>query len=164
METGALGKMYQPGEVIIRQGEVADCMYVIQEGQVEVVIEQDGQEVQLAVENAGQFFGEMAIFEHQVRNATVRALTPVRALTVDKTNFLRRVHEDPSLAYHVVQVMSHRIRELDAEVARLKATKLDSLHNDQNGTVSHDQSWCNFIKLPHCASSFTMQPLYWKNS
>jgi len=37
MAEGALGKVYQDGDVIIRQGDVGDCMYVIQEGQVEVV-------------------------------------------------------------------------------------------------------------------------------
>lgn len=40
MNTGALGKVYHHGEIIIRQGDIGDCMYVIQEGQVEVVMEQ----------------------------------------------------------------------------------------------------------------------------
>ncbi len=118
--TGALGKVYQDGEVIVRQGEVGDCMYVIQEGQVEVVLEKDGEEVRLAVRGEGEFFGEMAIFEREVRMATVRALGQARVLTIDKKNFLRRIHKDPSLAYHIVQTMSRRIRELSAEVAQLK--------------------------------------------
>lgn len=98
-------------------------MYVIQEGQVEVVADKDGTEVRLAVLGEREFFGEMAIFEREVRMATVRALGPVRALTVDRKMFLRRIHKDPSLAYHIVQTMSQRIRELDAEVARLKGGK-----------------------------------------
>jgi len=118
--TGALGKVYQDGEVIVRQEEVGDCMYVIQEGQVEVVLEKGGKEVRLAVRGEGEFFGEMAIFEREVRMATVRALGQARVLTVDKRNFLRRIHKDPSLAYHLVQTMSHRIRELSAEVAQSK--------------------------------------------
>ena len=118
--TGALGKVYQDGEVIVRQGEVGDCMYVIQEGQVEVVLEKGGEEVHLAVRGEGEFVGEMAIFEREVRMATVRALGQARVLTIDQKNFLRRIHEDPSLAYRIVQTMSHRIRELSAEVAQLK--------------------------------------------
>ncbi|MFQ5857941.1 MAG: cyclic nucleotide-binding domain-containing protein [Anaerolineae bacterium] len=118
--TGALGRVYQDGEIIIRQGEVGDCMYVIQEGQVEVIAEKDGEEVRLAVRGAGEFVGEMAIFEREVRSATVRALGQARVLTVDKKNFLRRIHEDPSLAFRMVQTMSRRIRELSEEVARLK--------------------------------------------
>ena len=63
MSTGTLGRIYHPGEVIIRQGQIGDCMYVIQEGQVEVLIEEDGGEVLLAVRGEGDFVGEMAIFE-----------------------------------------------------------------------------------------------------
>jgi CRP-like cAMP-binding protein len=122
-DTGVLGTVYQDGQVIVRQGEVGDCMYVIQEGQVEVVTDEDGTEVRLAVLGERDFFGEMAIFEREVRMATVRALGPVRVLTVDKKTFLRRVHKDPSLAYHIVQTLSQRIRELDAEVARLRGGK-----------------------------------------
>ncbi len=119
-KTGTLGKVYQDGEAIVRQGKVGDCMYVIQKGQVEVVLEKGGKEVRLAVRGEGEFFGEMAIFEHEVRMATVRALGQARVLTIDKKNFLRRIHKDPSLAYRIVQTMSRRIRELSAEVAQLK--------------------------------------------
>ena len=121
--TGALGKIYQDGEVIVRQGEVGDCMFVIQEGQVEVITEEAGKELRLNVLEAGDFFGEMAIVEREVRMATVRALGPARILTVDKMNFLRRIHKDPSLAYGVVKTLSRRIRDLDAEVARLKGSQ-----------------------------------------
>jgi CRP-like cAMP-binding protein len=118
--TGALGKVYEDGEVIVRQGEAGDCMYVIQDGQAEVVVEKDGEEERLAALGEGSFFGEMAIFEKEVRMATVRAVGQSRVLTVDEKSFLRRIHEDPSLAYRMVQTMSHRIRDLDAEVVRLR--------------------------------------------
>ena len=120
METAVLGKVYQGGEVIIRQGELGDCMYVIQAGQVEVIQQKDGQDIRLAVLSEGDFFGEMALFEHVVRSATVRSMGDVRVLTVDKKAFLSRIHEDPSLAFRIVQQMSHRIRELNAELTRLK--------------------------------------------
>lgn len=116
MDTGALGKLYEDGEIIVRQGEVGDCMYVIQEGQVEVIAEESGEEIRLAVRGEGEFFGEMAIFDRDVRSATVRAMGQVRALTVDKKNFLRRIHEDPSLAFRIVETMSRRLRELQAEL------------------------------------------------
>ena len=119
MDTGALGKIYQDGEVIVRQGDVGECMYVIQDGQVEVVIEENGIEVVLAERGEGEFFGEMAIFDRDVRSATVRAKGQVRAITVDKKSFLRRIHKDPSLAFRLVEMMSSRIRELSDEVARL---------------------------------------------
>ena len=120
MALGELGKTYQDGEIIIQQGDDGNCMYVIQEGQVEVLLESDGQEIKVGVRDSGEFFGEMAIFDRDVRSATIRSLGQSRVLTVDKKNFMRRVHEDPSLAFRLVEVMSKRIRELGKEVTRLQ--------------------------------------------
>ena len=122
MENGDLGKLYQAGETIVRQGEPGQCMYVIQSGQVVVVQEKGQSEVPLAVLNKGDFFGEMALFEREARSATVRALTDSRVLTVDRKTFLRRIQEDPSIAFRIVEGMSRRIRELDQEIARIKST------------------------------------------
>jgi CRP/FNR family cyclic AMP-dependent transcriptional regulator len=116
MDAGALGKLFRAGEAIVRQGEVGDCMYVIQEGQAEVLREDAGKEMRLAVLGEGDFFGEMALFDREVRSATVRALGEVRVLTVERKTFLRRIHEDPSLAFRIVEKMSHRIRDLDAQL------------------------------------------------
>ncbi len=66
----------------------------------------------------GDFFGEMAIFEKEVRSATVRAIGEARVLKVDKKTLLRRIKEDPLLAVNILQAMSGRIRGLNAEVAR----------------------------------------------
>ncbi len=119
MVTGGLGKVYRDGEEIVRQGETGDCMYIIQAGQAEAVQKKEGKEVRLAVLGEGDVFGEMALFERMPRSATVRALGDVRVLTIDKKTFLRQVHEDPSLAFRILQKMSYRIRELDTELFRL---------------------------------------------
>lgn len=120
MGSSVLGKTYQDTEVIIKQGEQGDCMYVIQEGLVEIVKETDRGEVLLALRGKGEFFGEMAIFEREQRSATVRAVGEAQVLTIDKKNLLRRIHEDPSLAFHLVQAMSARIRKMSEEVAEIK--------------------------------------------
>jgi CRP-like cAMP-binding protein len=119
METGELGRVYEDGEVIVRQGDVGDCMYVIQDGEVEIISEENEDEILLATRGDGDFIGEMAIFDRDVRSATVRAKGKVRILTVDKKNFMRRIHEDPSLAFRIVETMSHRLRELQTEFTRL---------------------------------------------
>ncbi len=114
MSEGALGKIYVDGEAIVRQGEIGDCMYVIQSGQVEVLLKKNDKDVCVAVLSAGDFFGEMALFDREVRSATVKARGEVRALTLEKRTFLRRIHEDPSLAFRILEKMSHRVRELNA--------------------------------------------------
>ena len=62
----------------------------------------------------------MAIVDKDVRSASVRALGRATILTIDKRTFLRRVHEDPSLAYRIMEAMSHRIRQLAGELTHLK--------------------------------------------
>jgi CRP-like cAMP-binding protein len=120
MNTGALGKEYQSGEVIVRQGDPGDCMYVVQDGQVEVVVAGQDGEIRLAVLGQGEFFGEMAIFEKKPRSATVRAMGKARVLSIDRKNFLSRVHDDPSIAYRLVQTLSRRLRDLDEEIAKYR--------------------------------------------
>ena len=120
MAINELGRRYADGEVIVRQGETGDCMYVVQAGCVEVVRTEGNRDVLVAVLEAGDFFGEMAIFEREVRSATVRARGPVRVLTVDKRTLLRRFQRDPSLAFTILQTLSHRIRALDRELVTTK--------------------------------------------
>ena len=120
MEEGALGKEYYDREIICLQGEIGDCLYVVQVGQVEVVHEESGHEVVIANLRPGAIFGEMAIIDRQPRSATVRAKGKARVLTLGKRAFLRRVHEDPSLAFQILQQMSLRIRTLDQELSRLR--------------------------------------------
>ena len=114
--SGVLGKVYREGEVIIRQGEVGDCLYVIQRGEVEVLRREGDKEYCLAVLGAEDFFGEMALFDQEVRSATVRALSDVWVLSLEKRSFLQRAHEDPSLAFRLLEGMSQRLRELEQKL------------------------------------------------
>ncbi len=112
----ALGKSYKDGEIIFRQGEKGNCMYVIQSGKAEVLkSDQNNREIQLTVLSKGDIFGELAIIQEEVRSATVRAMGEVRVIVVDKRIFLRRVHEDPSFAFRIMEKMAKRIKELDAK-------------------------------------------------
>ena len=72
------------------------------------------------LQGAETFFGEMAVFERDVRSATIRALGEARVITVDKKNFMRRVHSDPALAFRLVETMSHRIRRLTETIIELE--------------------------------------------
>ena len=124
MKDRGLGKLYADGEVVVRQGEVGDYMFVIQEGQLAVLKEHEGRPaVRVAVLNKGDIFGEMAIFEQEIRSATVQAMGEAQVLTVDKRTFLRRVQEDPTLAFNLVRMMSQRIRNVNAEIGERRISR-----------------------------------------
>ncbi len=112
-----LGKDYADREVIVKQGEPGNCMYVVQEGQVEAVAESDGREMRLRTMGPNDFFGEMALFGTEKRSCTIRAVGKARVLTIDKKSFLGGIQEDPSLAFRIVKVMSQRIRDLTERLA-----------------------------------------------
>jgi len=111
-------QVFRPGDVIVRQGESGDCMYVVESGKVEVVQERNGSTVRLAEGGPGDFFGEMAIFQRQERSATVRAVAATRVRVarqgdVSPPGPRGRVARLP----HAAEV-SQRVRRSNAELAR----------------------------------------------
>lgn len=118
-QTGSLGTAYNDGELIIRQGDLCESIFVIQEGQVEFVREQDGIEIQVLVCGQGQLVGVATLFDGGVHQFHVRALGPARLITINRKNLLRRIREDPSLALHIIEVLSDRFHKLTAQVTEL---------------------------------------------
>jgi CRP-like cAMP-binding protein len=106
-----LGRLYKDGETIIKQGTVGDCVFVIQKGKVEVIKEKEDKEVKVAELGEKEFFGEMALFEKDVRSCTIRAKGDAHILTLDKKNFYKTIQKDPSIAFRLLERMSTRLRE-----------------------------------------------------
>ncbi len=111
-----LGKLYKDGEVIIKQGEKGNCLYVIQEGLVEVILETPEGNIKVAQLGETEFFGEMGLFEEDVRSCTVRAAGEAKILTIDKRNFMKSIHRDSSLAYRLLEKMAHRLRDANKKI------------------------------------------------
>ena len=114
--SGLLGKKFKKGEIIYRQGDPGDCMYSIQGGEVELLRRQQDKEFCMTVLRSGDFFGETALFEEGTRSATARAVSDVYVFTLEKNSLLQRIHEDPSLAFRIIERLSHRIQELEAQL------------------------------------------------
>jgi NADH:quinone reductase (non-electrogenic) len=80
---------FTQGEIIVRQGDVADCFYLIESGQVEIVKEVRGQAPErLRICSTGDTFGEVAILRNAARTATVRCLSAVDVLKFSRQNFV----------------------------------------------------------------------------
>lgn len=130
---GVLGRLYQDGEAIVRQGEVGSSMFVIQAGKVGIYSESDEGSRLLRHLGAGECFGELALFDNDVRSATVRAAGEARVLTLDKRTLLRRFYEDPSLAYRVVKTLSTRVRQLTDELTAARAAAAATPSGEEDG-------------------------------
>jgi len=79
---------FEPGQVVFREGDRGDWLYVVVDGEVEVVkAVPDGGETSLRRLGRGECFGEIALVSDRPRSATVRSLTDVNLLAVDREAF-----------------------------------------------------------------------------
>ena len=93
------------GATVITQGEVGDRFYVIDEGEVEVLV--DGKPRR--TEAAGDFFGEIALLRSVPRTATVRALTATRLLALESSEFIAAVTGHPRSIHSADAVIASRL-------------------------------------------------------
>jgi CRP-like cAMP-binding protein len=81
-------KRFDPGEVIVRQGESASAFYIIQRGTVDVrITESTGKERSVAALKAGESFGESSLITEHQRNASVVATAPTTVLALYRSDF-----------------------------------------------------------------------------
>jgi hypothetical protein len=111
--------VFQPDETVIKEGEPGETMYLIIEGEVSVHKGQEqGREIELDRISAGDYFGEMALFEDIPRSATIRTQKETRLLMLHKREFTEIVREYPQIALHICRVLGARLRKLHEKVRR----------------------------------------------
>ncbi len=113
MSQNQLGKLYRDGDVVVRIGDKGTCMFQIQKGELEVIIDEDENMVVNTL-SSGDFFGEMSLFTGECRSATVRSKGESRVLTIDEPAFLRRLQEDPVLGFRVLETMFSWLRHMNS--------------------------------------------------
>ena len=102
---------FEPHELIFRQGDRGDRLYIVVDGEVEVVKEEPGkEEVSLARLGPGECFGEMALVSDLPRMATVRCRTSVNVLTVDRDGFNALFAHLPPLRGFFQQLVNQRLQ------------------------------------------------------
>ena len=100
---------FEPGQEIVRQNEVGRRFYIITSGTVEVVQTlPDGSETVLRTQSAGEYFGELALLGEGRRTATVRCVTPVEVVGLDRADFLTLTAHLRSLRENVAAMMAQR--------------------------------------------------------
>jgi CRP-like cAMP-binding protein len=127
MRDDLIGKNYNEGEIIFKEGTEGDKMYVVQSGKVMITKETSSGELTIATLGSGEIFGEMALFDRLPRSATAIAMDEARVLSVDKKKLFQAIDRDPTLVFKIIESMSKRIRKLDEEFSRLRKSKLDTL-------------------------------------
>ncbi|MCB9991870.1 MAG: EAL domain-containing protein [Rhodospirillales bacterium] len=112
MEDKQAKKSFKAGDVIMRQGEKGDCAYIIETGQVEILIEKsDGSTQQVGTRGEGTIIGEMAIVDEAPRTATVKALKDCTMLEISRDDFAMRLKSTDPVIQMISQVILTRYRD-----------------------------------------------------
>lgn len=106
---------FEPGEVIVKQGDPADAVYIISEGETEVWLEDSaGQRRMLGVQGAHTLFGETAVLCRGRRTATVQARDRVVAFKISAEVFLDLVRQSPEIGLQVMTALAQRLERSTA--------------------------------------------------
>ncbi len=106
---------FEPGEVIVQQGDQADAVYIIAEGEAEVwLTDTSGHRVRLATLGPHSLFGETAVLARSRRTATVQAKDPVVAFKISGNVFLDLVRQSPEIGMQVMTVLAQRLERTAA--------------------------------------------------
>jgi CRP/FNR family cyclic AMP-dependent transcriptional regulator len=113
------GRDFSAGEVLFREGERGDEMYVIQSGLVRIVKRVGGEYRSLATLGRGEFIGEMAILNGRPRTATALVLEDARCLVIDAATLEQMLNDNAEIALRLVKKLARRLDSADEMIQML---------------------------------------------
>ena len=132
---------YMPGEVVIREGDHTDSIYVILAGEAEVVIETENGPFTIASIGRHGIFGEIGVLCEVPRTASVLATSELEVLRIEKSFFLQMLQDFPAVARVVLAVLGQRLARALRFISKVPKeeaeTIMQSLDIDLGGSASH---------------------------
>ena len=115
---------YEPGQVLVRQGDIGDAAYVIITGDALVTIPANGAgDITVAELHDGDFLGEIAILCDTPRTATVTAKGEVTALRIRKEPFFQLLRQFPEMAVELTRLLAERLTRTTADLIEAQRQK-----------------------------------------
>ncbi len=106
------------GEEIFREGQAGEEMYIIEDGEIEIVKLHGPVERELSTLGPGDFFGEMSLLEGRPRLATARAKSDAKILPIDASTFDQLLRDNPEITIRMLRRLSQRLRRYEEDEAR----------------------------------------------
>ncbi len=117
-------RTYNEGEYIIRQGDSGDTAYILEKGQVEILIKkEDGKTKSIGTRGPGSIIGEMAIIDNEPRTASIRAMENCNVLEISRQDFHRRLDNADPILQTIMQVILTRYRDTLARIDEISDKK-----------------------------------------
>jgi CRP-like cAMP-binding protein len=119
---------YSKGEVLFREGDEGEEMFIIQSGHVAIKKRvRDGGETTLAVLEKGDFFGEMALLERLPRSATAEVIDEGDLIKINNEVFGDMLKANPEIAIRMLRKYSIRLRETNRQIENILAARAGAI-------------------------------------
>lgn len=100
---------FEDGELLFREGDAADAIYVVLSGEVDIMVRTDRGEAVYGTLGVNQLIGELAVISKTKRTATLRAKGRLQVLRIGDEAFLRLITENPGVALEVIRQLSDKL-------------------------------------------------------
>jgi CRP-like cAMP-binding protein len=122
----AVPRSFPAGSILIREGDPGDTCYVMRTGRARVTREHAGHAITLTNIGPGEIFGELAMFDGEVRSATVEALEDVEVVAILADDLKRLLREHPETAVKLLRALAQKLREANERLAQQSFQKVSS--------------------------------------
>ncbi|MFQ5702915.1 MAG: Crp/Fnr family transcriptional regulator [Gemmatimonadales bacterium] len=113
-------RSFPKNSVILFQDDPGAALYIVERGQVKVVITaEDGREVILSIRSKGDFFGEMSLIDDEPRSAHVIAVEDSEIMILRREDFKMCLQEIPQIAAGLLRALCKRLRQADNKISSL---------------------------------------------
>jgi CRP-like cAMP-binding protein len=114
-------QVFNPGDLIFREGAVASCAYVLETGRVTVSKLADGDDQTIGTLGQGAMIGEMALIDDMPRMATARALEQTTLLCIDRKRFKKKIDDADPFVGRLLKILTQNVRSItDSHVTAVK--------------------------------------------
>jgi CRP-like cAMP-binding protein len=104
---------FEPGDVIFKEKDNSDCLYIIKEGQVAIYKGTGDDALPIALIGSGEFLGEMSLIVDNLRSTTAKALSPVKAVKMSKSTFKANLSKTPPWVQGLIKGLASRLYRMD---------------------------------------------------
>ena len=115
----AVPRRFSAGEAVFREGDASSTCYIVRSGHARAIREHlDGRQLTLATFGPGEIFGELAMFDDELRSATVEAIDELEALAILGDDMRRLMREHAEIAVKLAVALVRRLRDTNDRLAR----------------------------------------------
>ena len=126
LSQAAGSQFYTAGTDVLREGEMGTTLFVLGEGQANILVQANNQEILIDTVGPNSYFGEMAFLGETTRTATIRTRTDCQVLTIDEKDFMPIARANPNLLRNLLrQIIGHLRRNDQAVISELNAKNRD---------------------------------------